>query len=78
MLCAFDGSRAEGGDVREFRVAFTSFDDAENPPPGWVRFNMLRNAENPDEVISFGFFDGSVEELRANAGENTTPGSSRR
>jgi hypothetical protein len=25
---------------------------------------MLRNAEDPDEVISFGFFNGSVEELR--------------
>jgi len=42
--------------------------------PGWVRFNMLRNAENPDEVICFGFFDGSVEELRANAGENNYAG----
>lgn len=31
---------------------------------------MLRNVENRDEVICFGFFDGSVEELRANAGEN--------
>jgi hypothetical protein len=35
-----------------------------------VRFNLLRKAENPDEVICFGFFDGSVDELRANAGEN--------
>lgn len=25
---------------------------------------MLQNAEDPDEVISFGFFDGSVEQLR--------------
>jgi hypothetical protein len=33
-----------------------------------VRFNLLRNAENPDEVICFGFFEGSVDELRANAG----------
>jgi hypothetical protein len=49
---------------------FTSFDDADNPPAGWMRFNMLRNAEDPYEVICFGFFDGSVAELRANAGEN--------
>jgi hypothetical protein len=27
-------------------------------------------AVRPDEVICFGFFDGSVDELRANAGEN--------
>jgi hypothetical protein len=37
----------------------------EDPPEGWVRFNMVRNAENPDEVICFGFFDGSVEQLRS-------------
>jgi hypothetical protein len=43
--------------------------DADNPPEGWVRFNMVRNAENPDEVISFGFFDGSVEQLRGIAAE---------
>ena len=66
------------GTFEEFRVAFTSFDDADNPPPGWVRFNMLRNAENSDEGICFGFFDGSVDELRANAGETTTRGSSKR
>ena len=28
------------------------------------KLNMLRNAENPDEVITFGFFDGSAEQLR--------------
>jgi hypothetical protein len=26
---------------------------------------MLRNKEKPDEVICFGFFDGTVEQLRA-------------
>ena len=35
-----------------------------------MRFNILRNAENPDEVICVGLFDGSVDELRANADEN--------
>ena len=40
----------------EFRVAFTGFDD-DKPPPGGVRFKLLRNAENPDEAICFGFFD---------------------
>ena len=29
-----------------------------------VRFNMIRNAQNPDEVVCFGFFDGTVDELR--------------
>ena len=74
MLCALTVRKLMAGAFEEFRVAFTSFDDADNPPPNWVRFNMLRNTENPDEVICFGFFDGSVEELRANAGENNYAG----
>lgn len=39
-------------------------------PPGWTWFNMLRNPEKPDDVICFGCFDGSADELRANAGQN--------
>jgi hypothetical protein len=35
-----------------------------SPPAGYVRFNMIRSVENPDEVVCFGFFDGSVDELR--------------
>ena len=30
---------------------------------------MIRNRENPDEVVCFGFFDGTVEELRRAVGE---------
>jgi hypothetical protein len=35
---------------------------------------MSRNIENPDEVISFGFFDGNAEELRRVAAEMDYPG----
>jgi hypothetical protein len=59
MLCGLTVRELKPGTFEEFRVAFTSFDDADNPPPVWVRCNMLRDAENPDEVICFGFFDGS-------------------
>jgi hypothetical protein len=37
--------------------------------PAGCGSNLLHNAENPDEVICFGFFEGSVDELRANAGK---------
>jgi hypothetical protein len=30
---------------------------------------MIRNAQNPDEVVCFGFFDGSVDELRRTVDE---------
>lgn len=69
MLCALTVRTLEPGTFEQFREAFMSGEPADAPPEGWVRFNMLRNAENPDEVICFGFFDGTVEDLRRSAGE---------
>jgi hypothetical protein len=39
------------------------------PPPGFTRFNMLRNASDPDEVVCFGFYEGTPDELRSKAYE---------
>ena len=39
--------------------------DIEDMPEGWVRFNMIRGAEDSEEVVCFGFFEGTVEDLRA-------------
>jgi hypothetical protein len=64
MICALTVRKLKPGTYDEFREAFLSGMDPNSPPEGWVRFDMLRNAENPDEVITFGFFDGSVDELR--------------
>ena len=69
MLCALTVRTLKPGTFEEFREAFMGSEDLDNPPAGWVRFNMLRNAENPDDVICFGFFDGSVEQLRRAAAE---------
>lgn len=66
MICALTVRKLKPGTYEQFREAFMAgFDD--NPPEGFVRFNMLRNSEDPDEVISFGFFDGSAEQLRETA-----------
>ncbi len=62
MICALTVRKLKPGTFEQFRDAFMS--NADEMPEGFVRFNMLRNAENPDEVISFGFFEGSVEQLR--------------
>jgi heme-degrading monooxygenase HmoA len=67
MVCALTVRTLKPGTFDDFREAFMSMNDPDNPPEGWVRFNMVRNQDNPDEVICFGFFDGTVEELRANA-----------
>jgi len=60
MLCAHAVRRLKPGSFDQFREAFGPPDEA---PPGWVRFHMLRNLANPDEVVTFGFFDGTLEEL---------------
>jgi hypothetical protein len=68
MICALTVRKLKPGTYDQFREAFMEGFDGD-APEGIVRFNMLRNAEDPDEVISFGFFDGSVEQLREMAGQ---------
>ena len=60
MLCAHTVRRLKPGAFDEFRTAFGPPDDA---PTGWVRFHMLRDLSDPDTVVTFGFFDGTLEEL---------------
>ncbi len=67
MICALTARTLKPGTFDEFREAFMGGMEGE-PPPGFTRFNMLRNAEDPNEVITFGFFDGTPEQLREVAG----------
>jgi hypothetical protein len=69
MICALTVRKLKPGTFDQFRDAFLASEDFDNAPEGFVRFNMIRNTEDPDEVISFGIFDGTVEELRAIAAE---------
>jgi hypothetical protein len=69
VICALTVRTLEPGSFEQFREAFMAGMDPDSPPAGWVRFDMLRNAERPDEVITFGFFDGTADELRAAAAE---------
>jgi hypothetical protein len=69
MLCALTIRTLKSGTFERFREEFMRYESLENPPPGYVRFNMIRNAENPDEVVSFGIFDGTPAELRRVAAE---------
>ena len=61
MLCAHAARRLEPGTFDQFRDEFMP--SAEEAPAGWVRFHMLRGLANPDEVVTIGFFDGTLEEL---------------
>ena len=69
MICALTVRRIKSGSFDDFREAFMKDFDAGDPPEGWVRFNMVRNADDPDEVICFGFFDGSADDVRRTASE---------
>ena len=61
MLCAHTVRRLKPGTYDQFRDAFMPTSD--EAPADWVRFHMLRGVANPDEVVTFGFFDGTAEEL---------------
>ena len=61
MLCAHTVRRLKPGSFDEFRSAFTP--DRTDVEAGWVRFHMLRGVADENEVVTFGFFDGTLEEL---------------
>jgi heme-degrading monooxygenase HmoA len=65
MLCALTVRQLKPGTFEEFRKAFMGHASPDSVPDGWVRFNMIRGVEDPDEVVCFGFFDGTLEELRS-------------
>ena len=69
MLCALTVRTLEPGTFDQFRAAFMQDVDADDPPRGMVRFSMIRNVQDPDEVITFGVFEGTLEELRDVTGE---------
>ena len=64
MLCALTVRKLKPGAFEDFRSAFIPDDDAD-VPAGWKRFYAVRNVNEENEVITFGFFDGTLEELRA-------------
>lgn len=69
MLCALTVRRLKPGSMEEFKQAFIPSDDVE-VPAGWKRFYALQNVDNENEVITFGFFDGTLEDLRAGQRES--------
>lgn len=61
MLCAHTVSRLKPGTAEQFAETFRSQRD--EMPAGWVRFHALRGLADENEVVTFGFFDGTLEEL---------------
>jgi heme-degrading monooxygenase HmoA len=69
MLCALTVRKLKPGAMEDFKRAFVPAEGIE-PPPGWKRFYALRGVEDENEVITFGFFDGTLAEMRANKESN--------
>jgi heme-degrading monooxygenase HmoA len=69
MLCALTVRKLKPGTMDDFKRAFVPPDDME-PPPGWKRFYALRGVDDENEIVTFGFFDGTLEEMRANQDDN--------
>ena len=65
MLYALTVRKLKPGALEDFKKAFIPAD----APSGWTRFYALRNVDDEDEVITFGLFNGTAEELRASHGE---------
>ncbi len=69
MLCAMTQRKLKPGTWEAFRDAFAPGPD-DPAPAGWTRFYGIRSTDDENEVITFGFFDGTLEELRAGQAES--------
>ncbi|MGV1047299.1 MAG: hypothetical protein ACOYD4_02065 [Solirubrobacterales bacterium] len=69
MLCALTIRKLKPGAMEDFKRAFVPPEDQE-PPPGWKRFYALRSLSDENEIVTFGFFDGTLEEMMANKDDN--------
>jgi len=65
MICTLTTRRLKPGSYDDFRSAWGGGSDGR--PEGterWVRVYHCRDVEDENVVISFGFFEGTLEELR--------------
>jgi hypothetical protein len=68
MLCALTVRQLKPGTFDRFAEEFGPR-ESEGPPRGWVRFDMIRDLADENRVVTFGFFDGTLEELERNQAE---------
>jgi hypothetical protein len=68
MLVFFSGRRLKPGRWEDFREAWSPGDE-EDMPPGLVAVYHARNVKDPDEVISFGLFEGDADSVREIRGD---------
>ena len=69
MLCALTVRQLKPGTFERFAEEFGPR-ESEGPPRGWVRFDMIRDLDDENRVVTFGFFDGTFEELEQSQAES--------
>jgi hypothetical protein len=69
MLCALTVRQLKPGTFERFAEEFGPR-ESEGPPRGWVRFDMLRDRADRNRVVTFGFFEGSFEQLEQSQAES--------
>ncbi len=77
MLCALTVRNLKPGTMEQFKQAFIP-DDMGEVPAGWKHFYALQNVGDENQVITFGFFDGTLEELRASQQQGSSEYEARR
>ena len=68
MLCALTVRQLKPGAFEQFAEEFGPR-ESDGPPRGWVRFDMIRDLADENRVVTFGFFDGTLEELEQSQAE---------
>ncbi len=69
MLVFFSGRRLKPGRWEQFREAWSPASGEDELPPGAVAIYHARNLKDPDEVISFGIFEGDADAAAAVRGD---------
>jgi hypothetical protein len=65
MICTLTARRLKPGAYDDFRAAWDPGELAEREEfARWNPIYHVRDVADPDVVISFGFFDGTLDELR--------------
>lgn len=66
MICTLTARRLKPGAYEDFRAAWDPTTQEADPRliGRWNPIYHVRDVADPDVVISFGFFDGTLEELR--------------
>jgi hypothetical protein len=64
VICTLTARRLKPGAYREFREAWDPTRVDREALRQWTQVYHCRDVSDPDVVISFGLFDGSLEELR--------------